>query len=78
MMVRVTTEYRERLIREWREAYEIANDETAPAVTIDRGWFVIGAKRYGRRAFEEMRNNLRFRAHARPMRALTSQDSQGS
>jgi len=43
---------------------------TAPAVTIDRGWFLIGTKRYGRRQFEELRNNLRFRAHARPMRAV--------
>jgi hypothetical protein len=68
--MRVSAAYRERLIREWQEAYEVANDKTAPAVTIDRGWFLIGTKRYGRARFEEMRNNLRFQAHAHPMRAL--------
>lgn len=73
--MRVTASYRDRLIREWREAYEIANDKTAPAVTIARGWFLIGTKRYGRAKFEEMRNNLRFRAHAMPMRSQSPQDT---
>jgi hypothetical protein len=71
--MRVSPAYRERLIREWQEAYEIANDKTAPAVTVDRGWFLIGTKRYGRKVFEEMRNNLRFAAHARPMRSVPPQ-----
>jgi hypothetical protein len=76
--MKVTQAYRERLIREWREAYEIANDKTAPVVTVDRGWFLIGTKRYGRKAFEEMRNNLRFRAYARPMRSLERQGGEAA
>lgn len=72
LMVRVSLHYLEKLIREWQQAFAIANDKTAPAVTWERGWFVIGAKRYRRAEFEKMRNELRFRAYSRP---LSSQES---
>lgn len=70
--MKVSPSYRENLIREWRESYKVANNKTAPAVTIDRGWFLIGTKRYGRAKLEEMRNNLRLRAHARAVSAVVA------
>ena len=68
-MARFSIHYLEKLAREWQQAYEVANDKTAPAVVWQRGWFVIGAKRYRRAEFEKMRNELRFRAYSRPMRS---------
>ena len=53
----VTPAYRERLIREYRAAYERANGKVAPPVTYSgSGWFQIGniSPRYRRAAMEEM------------------------
>ena len=60
----VTPSYRERLIRNYREAYERANGKPAPIVTYSiGGWFKFGNSGVGyrRAAVEEMLECLRER-----------------
>lgn len=65
--MKVSAAYLERVAREYQAAYAAANEETAPAITWQRGWFIIGNRpsfRYRRTAIEEMRDELRRRATA--------------
>ena len=57
--MRFAASYLERLGREWQRAYQRANDgKPAPAITWERGWFIIEGHRYRRAAVERMRDTL--------------------
>jgi hypothetical protein len=66
--MKVSASYLENLARDYQKAYAAANDETAPTVTWQRGWFSIGrpAVRRRRKELEEMRDELWRRARAIP------------
>jgi hypothetical protein len=60
----VTPAYRERLIRDYKAAYERANGKTAPTVIYQEGWFRFKDyqnRGYRRAAMEEMLECLRER-----------------
>lgn len=69
--MRVSAAYLERVAREYQAAYSAANEEPAPGLVWQRGWFVmrrsIGSSRKYRRAeIEEMRDELLRRVVGAP------------
>lgn len=64
--MRVTAAYLERVAREYQAAYTAANEEAAPDLIWQRGWFVMTrgsgtSRKYRRAEIEEMRDELRRR-----------------
>ncbi len=69
--MRVTAAYLERLARDWQDAYQAINDQTAPAVVWEKGWFLISgasSTKYRRAKLEEMRDRLRDRLRQKEQR----------
>jgi hypothetical protein len=60
---------KEQIIREYQQAYELANGKAAPVVTYNRGWFRVGHPSSPHRASEilRFRDVLLERAAKAPM-----------
>ena len=56
--------YLERLARNWQNAYRTVNGKEPPDVVWERGWFLIGGKKYRRSVLEAMHTRLQKRVNA--------------